>query len=699
MNRVNSLVEAIENNRIVNILRRGFVGTIPFLMVGSFSLMLYSLPIPFYQKFITTFCDGAIYHLFKMMSDYTLNCLALILVFSISSAYGKANDVKQAILYPIVGVASYMVFVQDIGTTLDVSVFSPAWTLTALVVSMVSCSLLRLFFDIQMELRAKTSLERRNVQFISSMYAIAPSACVIGIFAGLNLLLSAQFEGIYFQNYLSYACEILFSHLGRTFLSALLFVFLVHLMWFFGIHGSNVLYNVAENLFQEGMDINQELYAAGSQPTEIYTKTFNDVFVLMGGCGTALCIVIAIVIVSKNKNSRRLAKVSIAPVVFNISETITFGLPIIFNPVMLIPFIVVPIVMLSVSSLATVSGLVPIAYQQVHWTTPIILSGYLATGSVTGSVLQIVNIAIGTIIYIPFVKYMERPKSNLLSENIEELTNIVKESEMMGVSPKLLEGTKKINLVAQKLLSDMYDAVQSGEICVFYQPQVNSDGKIIGAEGLLRWKHPVCGYIYPPLVLYLAEEDGYINNLELSIIDQACKDTQALHKAGIEGIKISVNISPLQLSSKDFCKKVAVLINQYDFGNNRLAFEITERVALAATSNVTESLKQLDDMNIQIIMDDFGMGHSSMTYLQNNRFAYVKIDGGLVKEMLGNRRSSDIIASVCELADKLNFEIIAEYVETEEQRQHLESIGCCIYQGYLYSPAISLEELKEYIKR
>ena len=120
--------------------------------------------------------------------------------------------------------------------------------------------------------------------------------------------------------------------------------------------------------------------------------------------------------------------------------------------------------------------------------------------------------------------------------------------------------------------------------------------------------------------------------------------------------------------------------------------EITEQVALSSTDEMDKRLQALRDCGLALIMDDFGMGHSSMLYLQNQPFQMVKLDGKLVRSLMENDRSSSIIASIAELSATLDFELLAEFVETAEQRERLAALGCRLYQGYLYSPALPLDE-------
>jgi len=130
-----------------------------------------------------------------------------------------------------------------------------------------------------------------------------------------------------------------------------------------------------------------------------------------------------------------------------------------------------------------------------------------------------------------------------------------------------------------------------------------------------------------------------------------------------------------------------------------MCFEITEQMALATSGVVPERMLRLKKNGIVFHMDDFGMGHSSMQYLQDNEFEAVKLDGSLVKHVLDNERCQTIIAGIYQMADSLNYELIAEYVETEEQRQKLEALGCCIYQGYLYSPAVPMDKLEVFLEK
>lgn len=163
---------------------------------------------------------------------------------------------------------------------------------------------------------------------------------------------------------------------------------------------------------------------------------------------------------------------------------------------------------------------------------------------------------------------------------------------------------------------------------------------------------------------------------------------------------ISVNITPDQLNRPDFTGEVQKRLRAYRIPKGRLGFEITEQVALSSSTAVHQRLLELREMGLQVIMDDFGMGsRGSMAYLQNAEFSIVKLDGSLVRPILANERSENIVRSIQQLADSLGFCLLAEFVETPEQRDRLAQLGCTLYQGYLYSPALPLDGFITYIQR
>lgn len=611
-----------EDSLLIQTLQQGFVLVIPLLMAGSMALVLSSFPVQAYQDWLAGFLGGGVSRLLHLVSGGTMDILSLAFILSISYCYGKNADAENALFYPAVALSSFVAFsFGDYENPLEI--FQAQWMFTALAVTLLSCALFHRLLGWRMK-RTKMYTPGADYTFNLVLRAILPAAAVVFLAAGLNVGVTALLGNVHVQNWGAQLFMKLFEAVGQGFFGTLLLVLSIHVLWFFGIHGSNMLEAVTQRIFENGLAVNQALEAAGQTPTEIYTKSFLDTFVMMGGCGTCLCLVIAVLVAGRQPSNRRLAKLAAAPVLFNINELMVFGLPLVLNPTLLIPFLLVPLMATCTSSLAVVLGLVPVTTHAVQWTVPAILSGYAATGSVAGSVLQAVNIVLGVLIYLPFVRRL--------------------------------------------------------------------DGTIYGGEALLRWHHAELGYLYPPLVIALAREDGCLDDLELLVARKTCADLCRLGKEIAAPLEISFNITPDRLSDDRFVDQLREQQAQLDFGPHHLGVEITEQVALSSTDEMDKRLQVLRDCGLALIMDDFGMGHSSMLYLQNQPFQMVKLDGKLVRSLMENDRSSSIIASIAELSATLDFELLAEFVETAEQRERLAALGCRLYQGYLYSPALPLDE-------
>jgi EAL domain-containing protein (putative c-di-GMP-specific phosphodiesterase class I) len=195
----------------------------------------------------------------------------------------------------------------------------------------------------------------------------------------------------------------------------------------------------------------------------------------------------------------------------------------------------------------------------------------------------------------------------------------------------------------------------------------------------------------------LAEEAQLMHRLGSWILDTACADLKTLSEIGCTSIVISVNVSALQFESAGFVDDVARIMDRHQVAPNNIEIEVTEQIALSSSQGIAERLKALRQLGVRLAMDDFGMGHSSLLYLKEFHFDTVKLDGSLVREILSNPTCCNIIRSIVSLGESLKYSVIAEYVETEEQKLLLHELGCDRYQGYLFSPALPLPQLKQLI--
>ena len=357
---------------------------------------------------------------------------------------------------------------------------------------------------------------------------------------------------------------------------------------------------------------------------------------------------------------------------------------------MLIPFLTVPLVCYTTAYIAISTGIVPMITSQVEWTTPIILGGYYATGSIAGSLLQVFNVLLGIAIYFPFIKMLDRQSVKENKKNYEKFVEYFTQNEQTIQNLNLIELNNVYGDFAKELCADLrHDLIKNMEI--FYQPQHNYENKCIGVEALLRWRHPDYGYLYPPVVIKLVTECGLLKTLEEAIITKVLKEKEEVYKKFGEGIKISINVTGTTVVKDDFLDFLKALDKETPFKGMNICLEVTEKEAFEINDDTFNLLHAIHDLGIMLAIDDFSMGQTSIHYLRFNLFDIIKIDGMLVRGIVSSPNCREIISSIAELSITLQMKMIAEFVETEEEKEALHEVGCDIYQGYLYSPAKPLD--------
>ncbi|MDB5635027.1 MAG: diguanylate cyclase [Tardiphaga sp.] len=231
----------------------------------------------------------------------------------------------------------------------------------------------------------------------------------------------------------------------------------------------------------------------------------------------------------------------------------------------------------------------------------------------------------------------------------------------------------------RNLQDDLGRAIAAGEISLHYQPQCLSDGSVIGFEALARWNSPKRGMVSPAQFIEIAEESGLIQPLGEWVLREACREAAGWPQP----FKISVNVSPKQFRDGDLPNLVQWILLETGLTPGRLELEITEGVLIGDFSRAVSVLNRLKALGVDIALDDFGTGYSSLSYLHSFPFDLIKIDRTFVSDVRTNRHSSAIVRAVIGLGRSLGVPILAEGVETEEQRAFLFEEGCHAVQGYL----------------
>lgn len=701
-NLLKKIIYIMDNSEIISAIRRGIIMVIPVLMLGSFALILKSMPFDGYQRFISHIFSGAFLQMLNFIYDATFGLISVYMAFSISTYFIMALGAKSN--YAFVGALTTVVsFFILCGVNVNVNDFNYIHFGTEGIFTAIFCGIIvsKLYVAIINNIKIPFRLyaDGIDLEFNDAIIAMIPAAALVIFAAIINYLVCIVFDVDCFQEFYVTVVGLIFKGKEATFLNGFKFVVTSCVMWFLGIYGDDVLEDVSGKIFSSGTAKNIELIAEGKQPTEILSKTFFHHFVLVGGCGTAICLLVAVAIFSKRKINRNLSKIATVPMLFNVDEIMVFGYPIIYNPYLLAPFLVTPVVAYCISYLAMKFGFVPMIIRDVEWTTPIILSGYKATGSMCGAILQIVIVVVGVIIYMPFVKMYDKSKMRSEAARMNELTNILKKAENDNEEINILEVPGVPGALAKCLAADIKNALEDRDIRLFYQLQYDNDFKCIGAETLLRYNHPIHGYIYPPLIIKIAEEAGILSKLERYLFEEAAYDYQFITGLTDKSYKISVNVTISTILEPSFIEFLENLKKEFNIKDNEMCIEITEQMAIKSDSEFEKALNQVKNLGFMIAIDDFSMGSTSIKYLQKNQFDIVKLDGSIVKEMMTNERSREIISSIVYLAKSLNFKVLAEYVETEKQMQALKEIGCDYYQGYHFSKAVTSQEFFNIIQK
>jgi EAL domain-containing protein (putative c-di-GMP-specific phosphodiesterase class I) len=256
-----------------------------------------------------------------------------------------------------------------------------------------------------------------------------------------------------------------------------------------------------------------------------------------------------------------------------------------------------------------------------------------------------------------------------------------------------------INSQASELLSlenSLHYAVERNELRLYYQPQVDiTTGEIYQFEALLRWQHPKYGLIPPGKFIPIAEETGLIVPISEWVLRTACTQNKIWQNLGLPSVGVAVNLSAREFQQLHLVDTVRRVLSETNLSPKYLELEITESAAMQNVDFSKEILRQLYDMGVSISIDDFGTGYCSFNYLKQFPIHCLKIDRSFVQDLTKDTNDAAIIKATIALAHGLNLSVIAEGVETKEQRNLLRILECELMQGNLFSPAVCAQEATE----
>ncbi|MFW6364086.1 MAG: putative bifunctional diguanylate cyclase/phosphodiesterase, partial [Spirochaeta sp.] len=249
-----------------------------------------------------------------------------------------------------------------------------------------------------------------------------------------------------------------------------------------------------------------------------------------------------------------------------------------------------------------------------------------------------------------------------------------------------------------KLLGHLRAAMEKNELHLVFQPQIAADGRIIGAEALLRWNNSELGSISPGEFIPIAEESGIIVPIGSWVIEQACAATRSWSAIGLPEFPVAVNLSARQLRESSLVPHITSTLQRYELSPSRLHIEITESSVLDNPEAAIAMLHRLNSLGVCIAIDDFGTGFSSLSYLKELPVDFVKIDRSFFIELPDNTKSASLVLGIISMIDGLGLSIIAEGVETAGQISFLQANAPITIQGYYYSKPLNSEEFVEFVR-
>ena len=471
MENILQAADRLFQNRYIISIKKAFIITLPIIILGSIASLINNMPIDIVQTGLSTPAGQVIRVVNGAIWLGSTAIMAILIAWTLGYYLGNTYKLNGT-LSALTSVSAYLtICVRTSDGGISLSQLGSSGLFGAILIAIMATELYHAFSNLKINISEDTAEEVR--QMFAALFPVMLSVFCIAFTNGIILTTSGK--GV--DEWIYTALSLLFSAadgggLGGT----LLLVFGIHIFWFFGIHGGNVMDSIMVSAFGENLIHNASQYAlnhdAFNEQLDIISKGFLDTFVFMGGAGTSLCIIIAVLIIARSRYMRSIAKMGGVFALFNMNEIVLFGFPIILNPILLIPFLLTPLTITLVSWSAMSLGLVARVVTEVHWAMPPLISGYLATGGhLSGSVLQVINIAAGILIYLPFIRLMDRRAvqkeaqkddntallKNTLNTVIEKINNSTGEvnGEITDFSIVLESVVRDLNMLSAQMQQQM----------------------------------------------------------------------------------------------------------------------------------------------------------------------------------------------------------------------------------------------------
>ena len=408
------LAEKIGKNKYLISIRDGFLLTTPLLIIGSFFLLIANFPINNWTEFWARFFGENWTAYMAKPTSATFDIMAILAVVGIAYSFSRELNVDK-LSGAAVAVVSWFILmpykVTDGSVTLNgipLDWVGSKGIFIGIITAFLSVHIYAWVIKKGWIIKMPKGVPPAVTQ---SFAALVPSAVVLGIFFLVNGLLALTPYDNAFNFIFKFLQQPLLV-LGNTLGAVLVAMGFQHFFWFFGINGGSIVGSIMQPILTPLSMENLSAFQAGTALPNVINQQFYDLFTTFGGAGSTLSMLIAMIIVCRSQRIKNLSKISVVPALFGINEPVIFGLPIVLNPTILIPFLLTPLINILISYFTMVSGLVPFTSGvSIPWTTPVIISGFLTTGW-KGALLQLILVILGVFIYMPFVKMMDKQYKN-----------------------------------------------------------------------------------------------------------------------------------------------------------------------------------------------------------------------------------------------------------------------------------------------
>lgn len=652
----------LNNNLWLISIRQSFLNLLPYFIMIGLSILSYQFLEIFELK------NNIFYEINKKILNLYSFSTPLIISTSISYFLAKNFDLNRPLI-PVVNFLIFIVFYWEYKDTNEINInlnLNFLMIIMPILTVLIYKNISKYFYRFSQFENINNELKEVLVSIIPFLITFILCLFIIIIFIEITFYLSS----LNLFNFLF--------NLPIEILSLVNLIISGFIWWATGIHGTNlVIVFFGEDYLKQTLIGN------------IDANIFINNFVIYGGDGSTLALIFAIIFFIKDKFIRKIAFIALPFSIFNINEIILFALPIILNIRLLLPFILAPISNFFVAYLFFYLN--PITESiTISWVTPIFISGYLVDNNFTYVYLQIIQLFIAVLIYLPFIKNYQKYLSE--NESFENLKN------SLGIKEHF-EKTLHLNTIKtqqdiineEKEIEKLIKELNNGELILYYQPKIDiKKSTIKGYEALLRLKKNN-GEIVGPYFIEKIEKIGYEKIIDFWVINQLKKDLLFWNKNNFYP-KISINISPESISNSNVIEKIIK-----EFKGFKVDIEILERTFAKEMNLFLENIERLKSNGFTISVDDFGAGFSSLQYLNILPANTIKLDRALIINTK-NKSGRDLYKSIASMCQLQGFEVIAEGIETKEEFEIVKQSNINIIQGFYFSKALPFDKLENYEK-